>query len=83
MRELHSFTQREIDDATFISNDGSTASFSTDALFKLSARFGSEIRWKINNPNSNEITLIDEQGISRVLLGDLNVSLNEDRKSVV
>lgn len=73
--EFHSFTASEIMAATY--GDDTAATVNIDALLKISAKIGTEIRWKTGNPHLNQITLIDEQGYGDFWLGGYDVSLNE------
>lgn len=75
--EFHSYTSDEINNAKSVSSDGTNANVSIDALLKISAQFGTEVRWKTANPHQDEITLVSPQGLEQVWLGAFDLSIHQ------
>lgn len=73
--EFHSYTGGEISAASAASSDGTSATISVDALLKVTARFGTEVRW---NTANDEITLVNPQGLEQVWLGAIDVALHQE-----
>lgn len=76
--EWYSFTTADVNDAMVASEDGTTAGTSIDALVKISAMYGTEVRWKTANPQINSITLISKQGLQQVWLGAIDMSVFQE-----
>jgi len=76
--EWHSYTNDEINQATDTSADGKTATITADALVKITAAFGQEIRWKTSNPHQDEIDLINQYGIQKSWLGAFDLTVEQD-----
>jgi len=75
MTEWYSYTTDDIANAMTESDDGRTATITADALVKISAKFGTEIRWRTSN---NAITLMSQQGLQKVWIGAIDVSVEQD-----
>jgi len=73
--EWHSYTTSEITNAMTKSEDGRSAMITADALVKISARFGSEIRW---NTSDDTITFVSQQGLQKVWIGAIDVAVKQD-----
>lgn len=73
--EWHSYTTTEITNAMTKSDDGKSAAITADALVKISAQFGSEIRW---NTSDDVITLVSQQGLQKVWVGAIDVTVEQD-----
>ncbi len=70
--EWQSFTATDITNAMAASPDGTTASISADALMKMTAKFGTEVRM---NPTDGSVVLVNPLGLQQVWLGAINVSV--------
>lgn len=75
MTEWYSYTTTDITDAMTKSADGRTAKITADALVKISAKYGTGINWRTNN---NAITLVNQQGLQKVWVGAIDVSVEQD-----
>ena len=58
------------------SADGRTAKITADALVKISAIYGNELRWC--GRNNIGITLVTQQGLQKVWIGAIDVSVEQD-----
>jgi prepilin-type N-terminal cleavage/methylation domain-containing protein len=69
---FRSMTWSEIDAATSESADSASATVNIEALIKITAKFGTEVRMR-----NSTVTLMNQQGIAAVSVGAFNTSLNE------
>lgn len=74
MTEWHSYTTSEITNAMTISADGKTANISADALVKITALYGTELKWSSNN----KISVTPQGGLQKVWVGAINVAIEQD-----
>ncbi len=74
--EWHSFSSTDITNAMAASPDGTTASIGADALMKMTAKFGTEVRM---NQSDNSVVLVNQVGIQQVWLGAINVSVLQNQ----
>lgn len=74
MTEWYSYTAADISNAMYATADGKNAAITVDALVKISAKFGTEIRWKTSN---NAITLVSQSGLQQAWIGAFDISLEK------
>ncbi len=74
--EWQSFSSTDIAGAMAASADGTTASISADALMKMTAKFGAEVRM---NQSDGSVVLVNQVGTQQVWLGAINVSVLQNQ----
>jgi type II secretory pathway pseudopilin PulG len=75
MTEWYSYTAADISNAKYTSADGKNSAITVDALVKISAAYGTEIRW---NNDSNAITLVAPQGLQKAWIGAIDISVEQN-----
>mgnify|MGYP001791832723 FL=1 len=78
LTEFHSYTNKEINDASYKSSDGTTATVNIDAIMKISARFGTGVALKTSKPQQGEISIVNPQGLEQVWLGAFDESIYQE-----
>ena len=74
--QWHSYTAAEIASAITVSPDGKTVTIGADTpLVQISAKYGTEIRWKTSN---NAITLVTQSGLQELGIGKIDISVHQD-----
>lgn len=72
LTEWYSYTTTDINNAMYAKADGTHTTINVDALVKITGKFGQEVNWK--NANNN-ITLVSQQGLQQVWIGNYDISL--------
>jgi len=73
--EMTSATKQQINSAITYTTNGKNLTFNLDAMLKISALVGTEVRMSTSNPYG--VTLINQQGLAQVWLGSISMTLSQ------
>lgn len=71
--EIWSPTKQNLTSAISYSASDDTATFSLDAMLKISAKYGDEVRMETSSPYT--VSLINQKGLMKTYLGSMSMSL--------